>query len=136
MQTEATQAVEPEPQRRGFVSREDAALLDRASWLVSSGWCRRGLAGDCDGRQVEPWSGSARSWSPLGALLKAWYERPDVGHDDFAAAYTAFALGTGGRVEEWNAARWREMHHVQNAFARAREYLPAARRRVSMRKGA
>jgi hypothetical protein len=117
-------------------SQEDVVLLARASALVSSGWCQRGLAQDRDGRQVEPWSDAARSWSPLGALLRAWYEHPDAGHESFAAAYAALALATGGRVEEWNAARWRALHHLQNAFARADECLPVARRQVRTRRGA
>jgi hypothetical protein len=65
-------------------------------------------------------------WSPLGALLTVWYER-GAGRDAFAAAYTALALATGGRVEEWNSAPWRLKAHVLSAFRRARVYLPAAR---------
>jgi len=128
----------PEPQEsvgRGLRSQEDVVLLERASALVSSGWCQRGLARDRDGRQVEPWSETARSWSPLGALLRAWYERPEAGHDAFATAYSALALATGGRLEEWNAARWRAIHHVRNAFVRAEAYLPVARRRLRTRQG-
>ena len=125
----------PETVGHGLRSGQDVELLERALALVSSGWCQRGLAQDGDGHQVEPWSETARSWSPLGALLRAWYERPDGDHDAFAAAYTALALATGGRLEEWNAARWRALHHVRNALLRADEYLPVARRRVRSRQG-
>jgi hypothetical protein len=126
----------PPEYARSLWSREEIELLERASALVSSGWCQRGLAQDLDGRQVEPWSQSACSWSPLGALLGAWYERPDASRDAFVVAYTALALGTGGRLEEWNAARWRAHHHVRNAFDRAFAYLPDARRRVRTRRAA
>jgi hypothetical protein len=117
-------AVEPARARLG----EDARLLVRARELVGRGWCQASLAEDRYGRQVEPWSESACRWSPLGALLRAWYERGGEGIDSFAAAYLALALATGGRVAEWNAARWRTKRHVESAFGRAREYLPEARR--------
>jgi hypothetical protein len=48
----------------------------------------------------------------------------------FEAAYAALALATGGRPEEWNAARWRTQRHVLRAFAHAREYLPEAWRQL------
>jgi hypothetical protein len=115
---------------------EDMQLLERAAELVAFGWCQRALAYDRDGRQVEPWREDARSWSPLGALLTAWYEDPGAGKDAFEAAYTALALATGGRLEEWNAARWRTRQHVLSAFFRAHEYLPPARRRIRRRNGA
>jgi hypothetical protein len=114
---------------------EDVQLLERAAELVADGWCQRALAQDRDGRQVEPWSESARSWSPLGALLTAWYEGRGVSRDAFKAAYASLALATGGRLEEWNAARWRTERHVCAAFFRAQEYLPVARRQVRGRAG-
>jgi hypothetical protein len=100
--------------------------MNWAAELVARGWCQHVLARDLEGRQVEPWAESARSWSPLGALLTVWYER-GADRDAFAAAYTALALATGGRLEEWNSARWRSKRHVLGAFARARSFLPAAR---------
>jgi hypothetical protein len=69
---------------------------------------------------------SARRWSPLGALLRTWYESPSADAEAFRIAYTALANATGGRLEEWNAARWRTRRHVLNAFGRARIYVPAA----------
>jgi hypothetical protein len=71
------------------------------------------------GRRVEPWSESARLWSPLGALLRAWYESPSSDVEAFRLAYVALANATGGRLEEWNAARWRTRRHVLSAFRRA-----------------
>ncbi len=75
---------------------------------------------------MEPWSESACSWSPLGALTRVWHERRGVEVEVFEVAYAALALATGGRPEEWNAARWRTKRHVLRAFARARRYLPQA----------
>ena len=106
---------------------EDAELIRRANELVERGWSRTALALDAAGRQVEPWSEQARSWSLLGALLEAWYEQGLRDGDAFLVAYTALAFATGGRVEEWNAARWRTRRHVLAAFPRARGFLPSAR---------
>jgi hypothetical protein len=110
--------------------READQLLVRAEELLARGWCQTALALDEEGRLVEPWSPSARSWSLLGALLAAWYEDPEAGRDSFRIAYTALALATGGRLEEWNAARWRTKRHVASAFARARAHVPALRRQL------
>lgn len=107
----------------------DRQFLDRAEALVALGWCQQALARDHRGRQVEPWSVDACSWSPLGALTKVWYERRDQG-EAFEVAYEALALATGGRPEEWNGARWRTKRHALNALARAREHLAVARRQV------
>jgi hypothetical protein len=109
---------------------DDDELLVRASELITRGWSRRVLAEDRYGRQVEPWSTGACRWSPLGALTCVWHERPGVGFDVFETAYAAMALATGGRVEEWNAARWRTKSHVLRAFARARGFLPQARQQL------
>ena len=105
---------------------EAVRLLEEAGLLVARGWCQAALAIDEDGRRVEPWNASARRWSPLGALLRAWYESPSADADAFRIAYTALAKATGGRLEEWNAARWRARRHVLNAFGRARAYVPSA----------
>jgi hypothetical protein len=119
------------------VARADAAqLLDEAALLVARGWCQHALALDGDGRLVEPWSGDAQRWSALGALLGAWYESPIADATAFRRAYVALAFATGGRVDEWNAARWREQHHVVSAFGRARTYLPADRSRTATADGA
>jgi hypothetical protein len=108
---------------------DDEQLLARAAELVHEGWCQRAAAEDRFGRQVEPWSDDACRWSPLGALLRAWYERGWSGSEAFGAAYFAVALATGGRVAEWNDAPWRTRRHVASAFARAHDYLPEARKR-------
>jgi hypothetical protein len=121
--------------RRGS-SRErltDDEVLRRAARLVASGWCQKGLAADQYGRQVEPWSEDACSWSPLGALARVWFERGGAGLHAFEAAYTSLALASGGRLEEWNAAPWRTKWHVLRAFARAHEFLPEARERMHAR---
>lgn len=107
----------------------DERLLTQARELVRGGWCRSGLAMDRDGRQVEPWSAEACSWSPLGALMAAWFGSAE-GHEPFRVAYTALALATGGRLEEWNAARWRTQRHVLNAFIRAHVSLSQVRKSV------
>jgi hypothetical protein len=112
-------------------SPQDVALLERAAELVESGWCQNALARDRDGRQVEPWGETARSWSPLGALLGAWYQSGGADRDAFDAAYASLALATGGRVEEWNDARWRTRRHVLGAFTRARAYLRIMRRQAA-----
>lgn len=102
-------------------------LLAESASLVARGWCQGTLALDDHGRRVEPWSESATRWSPLGALLRSWYESPTPDADAFRLAYSALATATGGRLEEWNAARWRTHRHVLNAFGRARIRDPAAR---------
>jgi hypothetical protein len=122
-------------QRAQLRFRDDEQLLVRARELVEQGWCQKALARDRHGRQVEPWSGAACSWSPLGALLRAWYEQGGNGIDAFGVAYLALALATGGRVAEWNAARWRTKGHVTSALARAREYLPEAREQARTVRG-
>jgi hypothetical protein len=105
-------------------------LLAGAAELIERGWCQHALAEDQDGRQVEPWSESACRWSPLGALTRVWHERRGVEVEVFEVAYAALALATGGRPEEWNAARWRTKRHVLRAFARARRFLPHAWRQI------
>jgi hypothetical protein len=112
---------------------EAVRLLEESRLLIARGWCQGALAIDEDSRRVEPWSTSARRWSPLGPLLRAWYESPSADAEAFRIAYTALANATGGRLEEWNAARWRARRHVLNAFGRARAYVPsgASRTRVT-----
>ena len=109
---------------------DDELLLARASDLVAHGWCRVGLAQDRNGRQVEPWRTCARSWSPLGALLAALYTGSDGSLDSFRIAYTCLALATGGRLEAWNAERWRTQQHVLSAFGRAHDLVPSVRRNL------
>ena len=109
---------------------DDELLLARASDLVARGWCRVGLAQDRNGRQVEPWRSCARSWSPLGALLVALYTGSDGSLDSFRIAYTCLALATGGRLEAWNAERWRTQQHVLSAFGRAHDLVPSVRRNL------
>ncbi len=106
-------------------------LLAEAGDLIAGGWCQRALARDRDGREVEPWSARAEQWSPLGALTRVWHEQRGVELDVFEAAYAALALATGGRPEEWNAARWRSKRHVVRAFSRAQDYLPEAWRELN-----
>jgi hypothetical protein len=106
-------------------------LLSEAAELIRRGWCQGALARDRKGREVEPWSESACRWSPLGALTRVWHERRGSELDVFEAAYAALALATGGRPEEWNAARWRSKRHVLRAFSRAGEYLPEAWRQLN-----
>jgi hypothetical protein len=112
------------------VRADDELLLVRARDLVARGWCRVGLAQDRNGRQVEPWRSCARSWSPLGALLAALYTGSDGSLDSFRISYTCLALATGGRLEAWNAERWRTQQHVLNAFARAHDLVPSVRRNL------
>ena len=107
--------------------QHDERLLDRARKLIEHGWCSRALAEDRLGRHVEPWSVSACRWSPVGALVNAWYEDGGDRVDVFAAAYLALTLATGGPADEWSAAPWRTAHHVARAFIRARSYLPETR---------
>lgn len=110
---------------------EEMRLLARAKELVEAGWCQNGLARDAHGRLVEPWSAGACSWSPVGALLKAWLDAGDDAGRAFHIAYEALSLATGGRLEEWNGARWRTKEHVENAFLRASSYAPGVRRRLA-----
>lgn len=112
-----------------MTSPEDLQLLERGADLIVRGWCQGALARDAVGREVEPWSETAASWSPLGALLAAWYESTCASREAFEAAYAALALATGGRVEEWNSERWRTQRHVRSAFFRAHGDLTAAARR-------
>lgn len=114
----------------------DEQLLGRAAELVGRGWSQKALAEDRHGRRVEPWSRGAGRWSPLGALIRVWCESGGEGLDVLETAYTSLSLATGGRLEEWNAAPWRTQWHVLSAFARAREFLPEARRQVHTRANA
>jgi hypothetical protein len=98
-------------------------VLREAARLIARGWCRQGLAEDRHGRKVEPWSNDAVAWSPLGALTRVWYESRGRRFGAFDTAYWSLAGATGGRLEEWNAARWRTQWHVVNAFQRARSRL-------------
>jgi len=113
-------------------SHDDEQLLVRAHALVERGWSRTAIAVDGEGREVEPWSSAARSWSALGALERAWAERSTGDVDAFATAYRALAMATGGRVSEWNAARWRTKQHVSRAFTHALEFLPEARNQPTL----
>jgi hypothetical protein len=121
-----TRPTEPTNERTRPAPPSAERLLAEAAELIAGGWSQRALARDRDGREVEPWSERACRWSPLGALTKVWHERRGVELEVFEAAYAALALATGGRPEEWNAARWRSKRHVLRAFVRAREYLPEA----------
>jgi hypothetical protein len=107
--------------------QHDELLLDHARRLIEQGWCRTALAEDRLGRRVQPWSVSACRWSPVGALVCAWYQEGGNGVDVFAAAFLALRLATGGRADEWSAEPWRTPHHVARAFIRARTYLPETR---------
>jgi hypothetical protein len=98
-------------------------VLREAARLIARGWCRRGLAEDRHGRKVEPWSNEAVAWSPLGALTRILYESRGRRFAAFDAAYWSLATATGGRLEDWNTARWRTQWHVVNAFERARSRL-------------
>lgn len=111
-----------------LTERTGEQLLTRAAELVAFDWCQGALARDAEGREVEPWTASACSWSPLGALMASWYEGVDDGLDAFRLAYASLALATGGRLEEWNSARWRTRDHVQRAFTRAAGFLALVRR--------
>jgi hypothetical protein len=121
-----TRPTRPKAGRGRLAPRSAELLLEDAAALIAAGWSQRALARDPDGREVEPWSDTARAWSPLGAMTKVWHESSGDELEVFETAYAALALATGGRPEEWNAARWRTRRHVLGAFARAREYLPKA----------
>ena len=109
---------------------EGERLLTESASLVGRGWCQGALALDNSGRRVEPWHESATRWSPLGALLRAWYRSPKGDLEAFRLAYNALATATGGRLEAWNAAPWRTQRHVLNAFGRARPGAPAVSTRA------
>lgn len=111
----------------------DEQILARAAELVDRGWCRNALALDAQGRRVEPWSDRAQLWSPLGALIRAWYERRGESLELLEVACTAVSLAVGGSVEEWNAAPWRTKQHARSALLRAPEYLSEARDQVARR---
>lgn len=133
--SEARAAIRHEDRRSPRDRLTDEELLRRAARLVVVGWCQKGLAADRYGHQVEPWSEGACRWSPLGALAAVWFENGGVGFPAFVAAYTALALATGGRLEEWNASPWRTKWHVQRAFARAQSFLPEARAQLHAHPG-
>jgi hypothetical protein len=118
---------EPTGERGG-----DEQLLDRAAELVSGGWCQGALARDRHRRPVEPWSDSARRWSPLGAILAGWL-RSESPRSDFLSAAGALSCAVGGHVEEWNDKPWRTHAHVLSAFRRAPLWLLEAE---STRQGA
>jgi hypothetical protein len=130
-QMSKTRSTEPTAGQPRHAPPSAERLLAEAAALIAGGWSQKALARDRNGREVEPWSESACRWSPLGALTKVWHERRGVELEVFEAAYAALALATGGRPEEWNAARWRTKRHVLRAFAHAREYLPEALRQFN-----
>jgi hypothetical protein len=120
--------------RRGPEHRlTDEELLASAMRLVKRGWSRQARAEDKRGRPVEPCSGDACRWSPVGALQRAWCEGEGGSLEVFATVYLSLSLATGGRLEEWNAAPWRTKWHVLSAFERARRNLPQAREELGRR---
>ena len=105
----------------------DEQLLLHAAELVARGWCREAPAEDMLGREVDPWSGAARRWTPLGALVRAWCDTGGDRIEAFTTAYLALALAVGGTVSDWNAEPWRTKEDATAALERAREHLPSAR---------
>jgi len=56
------------------MSDDAARILERAADLVEEGWARRCFACDTWGASVEPTSGLAVAWCPLGAIDRASLE--------------------------------------------------------------
>lgn len=97
-------------------------MLCEAYDLVLSGWCQGASARDGAGREVEPASASARSWSASGALERAW-RRSDVDPDLALAAFTranvVLASVVSGVPQAWNDAEGRTVVQVLDALAEA-----------------
>ena len=120
------------PVRRAHAERPPAnelltpeRLLAEAAARIVVGWCQKpgGGCATSSGRALE------RERLPLVAPRGAafvWFETAAERLDAFATAYTALALATGGRLEEWNAAPWRTKARAR-AFARAQSFGRSAR---------
>ena len=68
-----------------------AAMVSEARRLVESGWCQGAHARDGAGLEVPSWSEEARSWSLLGALLRAGTARTRRTRSTDVAAHLADA---------------------------------------------
>lgn len=95
-----------------------AALAE--SWLVEAyellelGWCRGAPARDVEGEPVEPESDRAASWSPSGALERAWRLSEcdlELGLFAFQRANLALVAATGEPPAIWNE-RLHSKRHV------------------------
>jgi hypothetical protein len=114
-----------------------AAMVTEARGLVVRGWCQGTHARDRRGLEVPAWSGEARSWSLLGALLASWHRLEAEARDSDIIAHLADAEALGGAMqvlgeaagsaslERWNDALERTLTDVVAAFDRALRMLEA-----------
>jgi len=112
-----------------------AAMLSEARGLLIKGWSRGAQARDHAGSVVPAWSGDARSWSLLGALLASWHRQHGesvdmdvVAHrfDTRALSDATQALGevTGNAsIERWSDDSARTLTEVIATIDRAVEVL-------------
>jgi hypothetical protein len=103
---------------------EASGLLRNARARIVRGWCQHASARDGDGRIVEPWDDSARSWSLLGAVVAVTepkrLERGDLSIDELRRALGALAqLIPDPSLEHWNDERGRTAADVLDVLDRA-----------------
>jgi hypothetical protein len=101
-------------------------MLAEAYELVYSGWCQGAPARDANGREIEPGSAFARSWSAPGALTRVWTRMHDRFEDSlpaFQRANLALTAVVGGAPQEWNDAEERTVREVLDALAEAVQTL-------------
>jgi hypothetical protein len=112
-----------------------AAMLSEARGLLLRGWAQHAQARDAMRNVVPAWSGDARSWSVLGALLAIWHRQNGEAVDlDFVAhRLDARALGEAtqalseemgtANIEHWNDDAGRTLAEVIATIDRAIERL-------------
>jgi hypothetical protein len=80
------------------------AVLQNGRDLIVQGWTQGASARNRDGRPVHPWSGDARSWSVLGAVIcgdETHQGRVPIGLLADAVMALAGSLGTAS-LNDWN----------------------------------
>jgi len=110
-------------------------LLLRARELVAAGWAHSADARAADGREVEPWSEDAVSWSLLGAIVAA-LEEQDAGAGgelplaDLAVALDALAVFVDDdSLSAWNDRPGRTLSEVESALSGAAAEVARSPRR-------
>jgi hypothetical protein len=108
-------------------------MLVDAYELVYSGWCQGAAARDAYGREIEPTSAFARSWSGPGALTRVWTradEPFEVALSAFQRANLALAAAVRAEPQAWNDAESRTVREVLDALAEAVQELDGEPKRV------
>lgn len=114
---------------RGVVAASAEAMLADAYDYVLSGWCQGSAAVDERGRPTGPASASARRWSVLGALERAWQRslaEPSEARQAFERASLALIAAVNDVPQAWNDRPERHQSDVLSALAEALQLVDAA----------